>query len=131
MKDDGSWLDLGGSETAELTDAFWRDPDRLRHAAARLREKAQRADHRFEMLQSEPVEPEPPSLETLVSYPRIDDPPYDEEARRAAEGRAEIMKALVAEEKQAEQQRRQTQADARAEARQTALGRLLGDTKHG
>jgi hypothetical protein len=40
MSNDPGWLDLGGSEVAELTESFWRDPDRLRYAAARLKAMA-------------------------------------------------------------------------------------------
>jgi hypothetical protein len=126
MRDDDDFLDLGGGQVADLgSEGFWRSPERLKAAAVALRAKAATPDPRFS--HSAPqleTKPEPPSLETLVGYPRIDDPPLDREAQAA---RAEIMKALALEERDTEQQRQQAQAEARARVRQTALGRLLGD----
>jgi hypothetical protein len=121
--DDSDWLDLGGTETAELTESFWRSPDRLRHAAQRLRQKAQRVDPRLEML--EPPRAKPGlSLGQLVGHRRIDEP-YDEQALRTNRARAEIEMALFKERQEAEQQRKQTEADAYAKYKQTALGQLL------
>jgi hypothetical protein len=68
----------------------------------------------------------------LVGYPRIEaDFEADDSARRTAQAHMEIMRAVELEKQEAEQQRQRAQADAYAKVRQTALGRLLGDTRHG
>jgi hypothetical protein len=131
MRNDDDFLDLGGGQVADLgSEGFWRDPERLRHAAAYLRQQSERPiDPRFPV----PPQPEPAraniSVEDLLVR-RVDDV-VDYEARRTARARAEIEVALTREQQQAEQQRKQDLADARTKAAQTSLGRLLGVSRHG
>jgi hypothetical protein len=129
MSDDrGDWLDLGGAETAELTESFWRSPERLRHAAARLREKAQRVDHRFTVSEPE-TKPQPPraSIEMLLGYPRIDaDPEIEAETARINQARAQILVAIEREKLEAEQQQSQVRKQNHNAVAGSALGRLVG-----
>jgi hypothetical protein len=116
--DTGEVVDIASNATT---------PEALRRAAAFLRRQSEKPpDPRFGRFASEPETKSELSIDSLL-YRRIDDPPYDEAAQRTAAARSEIMKALALEECDAEQQRKQAQADARAKVRQTALGRLLGD----
>jgi hypothetical protein len=127
MRDDDTHIEIDGGEVVDIaSDAT--TPEALRRAAAYLRRQSEKPlDLRFGRSASpEETKPEPPSLETLVGYGRVDDPTFDEEADRVRRGRAEIEIALMKEQQEVEQQRRQTQADVRAKARQTSLGRLLG-----
>jgi hypothetical protein len=109
-------------------------PAALKRAAA-LRAQAEKPpDPRFPVPPQ--PEPEPPSLAEMIGhrYRRIDDVvDYEAEdsARRTARAHFEIMRAVEQEKQEVEQQRKQDLADARAKVRQTALGRLLGDTRHG
>jgi hypothetical protein len=105
-------------------------PEALKRAAAYLRRQSEKPpDPRFPA----PPQPEPAraniSVEDLLVR-RIDEP-YDEQASRTNQARAQILVALEREKQETEQQRQQARADARAKVRQTALGRLLGDTRHG
>jgi hypothetical protein len=125
MRDD-DWLDLGGAETAELTESFWRSPERLRHAAARLREKAQRVDHRFTMLEPEETKPEPPALQELVGFPRVDaDFEADAETARINQARMQILMAVEREKQEAADQQVRARKQARNAVAGSALGRLV------
>jgi hypothetical protein len=103
-------------------------PEALRRAAAYLRRQSEKPpDPRFAHFATEPeTRAAPaPSLAEQIGYRRIDDP-YDEAEARTNRARAEIMVAVEREKLEAEQQRKQDLADARAKAQQTSLGRLLG-----
>jgi hypothetical protein len=100
---DYDFLDLGGGEVAELTPSFWSDSQRLFRAGERLKARAATADPRFEMMSRDYApKPEPPGLQSLVGYRRIDEP-YDAEAeereRRTAQAHYQILRALDGERK--------------------------------
>jgi hypothetical protein len=116
-------LDLGHGEIIETSPAFWRDPDRLRHAAQRLQAlAAQPLKYRFEPVEHDPYEPPERRLADQI------DAPFDPEAEsklKTAIAMGQIRAALREEERQAQQQQEQVRADALAKAQQTPLGRLL------
>src|SRR5262249_48386308 len=111
-------------ETVEATESFWRDPDRLRYAAARLHAKAAEPS-RF----MPEYDPPQRNVSRLMTGYAPDDPETAEERERdfrAMRAKQEIMNALAEQERQAKQQQEKERADARAKLRQTALGQLLG-----
>jgi hypothetical protein len=126
MSDDDI-VDLGNSEGFDL--GIPHSAEEYRRAAGKLRAKAAATpDLRFGRFAQPETKPTPPSLDSLVGYPRIDaDFEADDSARRTARAHFEIMRAVELEKQEAEQQRQRARADARAKVRQTALGRLLGD----
>jgi hypothetical protein len=124
-----SYIEIDGGEVVDIASNAT-TPEALRRAAAFLRRQSEKPpDPRFPV----PPQPEPPraniSVEDLLVR-RIDEP-YDEQASRANRARAEILVAIERERQADEQKQAQARADANAKARQTALGRLLGDTRHG
>jgi hypothetical protein len=123
-------IEIDGGEVVDISSNAT-PPEALRRAAAYLRRQSEKPiDPRFPA----PPQPEPAraniSIDDLLVR-RIDDPPCDEAAQRTAAAHMEILKALELERQQTEQRRNQNQTAARAKVRQTALGRLLGDTRHG
>jgi hypothetical protein len=127
-----SYIEIDGGEVVDIASPAT-TPESLKRAAAYLRRQSEKPpDPRF------PASPQPEparaniGIEDLLVH-RIDEP-YDEaeaSARRTNRARAEIIVAVEREKLEAEEQRKQDLADARAKAQQTSLGRLLGDTRHG
>jgi hypothetical protein len=113
-------VDLGNGETVETTPSFWRDPNRLRHAAARLHALAARATP----YQLVPVEHEPDFSVTDMVDGHVEDPAAAEERElffATERAKQQIMDALAEEERQQVQARDQAQATFNA----TPMGRLL------
>jgi hypothetical protein len=107
----------------EYVEPDWDDPSSLRLAAARLRARAEMRDVELSKFRHFAPEPEPDPLPAGVSR-LMRDHTYDEEAEekfRTAKARAEIERALLAE--QAETQQKLDQK--RAAMRRTVLGGLL------
>jgi hypothetical protein len=128
-----SYIEIDGGEVVDISSNAT-TPEALRRAAQYLRRQSEKPpDLRFGRFAESEIKPEPPSLEDLIGHRRIDHVvDYEaDSARRTACARAEIEVALMKEQKQAEQQRKQDLADARARAAQTSLGRLLGVSRHG
>jgi hypothetical protein len=119
-------LDLGGSETVELTRSFWDDPERLRYVANKLKAKAARIDHRYSL---EPVAHEPKFTPSLADQMvrRIDDPQIDpeEEARSLRAAEAHGQRVLREEEAQKQQLQQRQRAETQAAFRATGIGRLM------
>jgi hypothetical protein len=127
-----SYIEIDGGEVVDIPSNAT-TPEALKRAAAFLRRQSEKPpDSRFAHFATEPETRAAPSasLADQIGFRRIDEP-YDEAEARTNRARAEIMVAIEREKSEAEQQRKQDLADARAKAQQTSLGRLLGVSRHG
>jgi hypothetical protein len=118
IPDTGEVVDISSNATT---------PEALRRAAAYLRRQSEKPpDLRFGRFAQPETKPDPPSLDSLVGYPRIDaDFEADDSARRTARAHFEIMRALAAEEEQARQAKESQRAKTRAVITATGIGKLL------
>jgi hypothetical protein len=117
-------VNLGGSETVEMTPAFLRDPERLRYAASRLLAMADAAPP-YPVMPTEQNAPPPPQRSLVDQIP---DTPYDEEAERnlrTAIAMGEIRRALAEEERQAEAEKARIRQETETAFRATPMGQLM------
>jgi hypothetical protein len=108
----------------------WSDPQSLRAGAEYYRQRAAMPpDHRFERFKTVEIPHDPfgASFEDLLNRPPAEPRVETEFEQQMRTNRAmyEIQRALMEEERQAEQQRQQAQADAKAAFRNTGIGQLL------
>jgi hypothetical protein len=112
-------LELDTGESIDTT--FWRDPERLRRAAAHYKRRAQNPPNWFRPPEPERVEPPQRSFADLLVR-RVDDPFTEEDARatRTAIAMGEIRRAMREQEQQAAAQARKDLAAKRQQTRQAA-----------